>query len=443
MSKLPSPFNTQASGLVSIIQHGKLNPNISCVRASVASYMDQNGLPRIAGVNQPRMEYGTDGKFLGLLTEGDRTNVIPFSEEPTPTQSGWTFVNTAMGAVANHGDMKFTQIVESTTHGTHAIRSELRNLTAATYVGLRRFVKYDAGNPKAARFVSFVVVPVVDIVDVWYACHVDLTTGEYVTSQSSDPSKIEWFVQYYPASGITQVGCTFITPSNLSQYIPYFDVRFTTATKLSDLQGILGPSYVGTGKTLLSGGVHQENYSTTCSSYVRNTGGPSTRAADDIRLNNVPIGHDFTVYVECSKYSQLERFRTAMIPFSYESLDTGFSPPPRTSSIQITFRYDGALPMTTFGGSSSTFTWMAKPYFNTNNKFKLAVTANVSNSTFNWALDGSASTSAPRSRGIATANGVLHLGHSSQGGSTWFGHIQKIVAFPQAMTTEQLEFLTK
>jgi hypothetical protein len=44
---------------------------------------------------------------------------------------------------------------------------------------------------------------------------------------------------------------------------------------------------------------------------------------------------------------------------------------------------------------------------------------------------------------MATANGVLHLGHSSQGGSSWFGHIQKVVAYPQAMTTDQIEFLTK
>jgi len=67
-------INTPSLDL-SFMTPGTLPPNVSCTRASVASYFDATGTLQTAAANQPRWDYDPVTHVLnGLLIEGPRTN---------------------------------------------------------------------------------------------------------------------------------------------------------------------------------------------------------------------------------------------------------------------------------------------------------------------------------------------------------------------------------
>ena len=66
-----------------------LDPRITFTRASVATYVDKNGLIKTVGVDEPRFDHDpTTGESLGLLIEESRTNLI--AESIVDPNSGLT-----------------------------------------------------------------------------------------------------------------------------------------------------------------------------------------------------------------------------------------------------------------------------------------------------------------------------------------------------------------
>ena len=62
----------------------KLDPRITFTRGSYSTYMDDNGLVKLATTNQPRFDHsfnGTSIESLGLLIEESRTNIATYSEQ--------------------------------------------------------------------------------------------------------------------------------------------------------------------------------------------------------------------------------------------------------------------------------------------------------------------------------------------------------------------------
>lgn len=60
---------------------GYLDPRVQNLRASSATYVDQNGLIQIVGNNTPRIEYDIDtGRCRGLVAEEARTNLFWYSD---------------------------------------------------------------------------------------------------------------------------------------------------------------------------------------------------------------------------------------------------------------------------------------------------------------------------------------------------------------------------
>jgi hypothetical protein len=63
---------------------GTLDPRITFTRASTATYFDSAGVMKTAAVNAPRWDYDPVTRALrGLLIEEARTNLLPWSSDPT------------------------------------------------------------------------------------------------------------------------------------------------------------------------------------------------------------------------------------------------------------------------------------------------------------------------------------------------------------------------
>lgn len=76
-----------ASILLDMANTRQLDPRITFTRASPATYFDQSGVLKTAGVNEPRFCFDRQtGESLGLLIEGSSVNLLPYSND----LSNWT-----------------------------------------------------------------------------------------------------------------------------------------------------------------------------------------------------------------------------------------------------------------------------------------------------------------------------------------------------------------
>lgn len=70
----------------------KLDSRVTFTRGSTGTYMDDNGIIKTAGINQPRFDHsfnGTSVESLGLLVEESRTNLLLQSTTPDNLVSPW------------------------------------------------------------------------------------------------------------------------------------------------------------------------------------------------------------------------------------------------------------------------------------------------------------------------------------------------------------------
>jgi hypothetical protein len=102
-----------------------LDPRITFTRTSSATYIDENGLIKIAPANSPRFDHDpVTGECLGLLVEEQRQNLLLRSEEFNNT----SWVKSAVGIATNttattapDGSNNAEKIVEDTTNSQHAV----------------------------------------------------------------------------------------------------------------------------------------------------------------------------------------------------------------------------------------------------------------------------------------------------------------------------------
>lgn len=101
-----------------------MDPRVSFTRASAATYFDAMGVLRTAAAGEPRFDYGpVTGESLGLLVEGQATNLLLGSDSPatqtvvvTDTAMTLSFIGTGTitlsgaytGALAGTGDERVT-----------------------------------------------------------------------------------------------------------------------------------------------------------------------------------------------------------------------------------------------------------------------------------------------------------------------------------------------
>lgn len=272
-------------------------PGMTCSRPTIATYVDKEGRIRKAQMNTPRLEWGPDGKCLGLLVEGSGTNALVHSE--THTETGWSTVYTTLASVTKYGDMSFTQVKDTAVDGIHTLRCTLVGISPDVYYSTRQHFQWNSADPKSARFISCTNVPKADGVngvgDVWSTCHVDLKTGEFnvVNSGTAPANMTKWKVVKYN-SGLVIVMQATKCPDNIgASGNPYLDVRLSNATALSQMTAS-GMRYVGNGMYLHVGGIQLESRSALCTSYVPTSAAPVMRGADRIMYNGLTIPANWT-----------------------------------------------------------------------------------------------------------------------------------------------------
>ena len=82
--------NTPPSLLLDFAKSKKLDPRVTFTRGSTGTYVDDNGLIRTVGINEPRFDHDPNTlKSLGLLIEESRTNLILQSTTPDNLVSPW------------------------------------------------------------------------------------------------------------------------------------------------------------------------------------------------------------------------------------------------------------------------------------------------------------------------------------------------------------------
>lgn len=115
--------DAQLNGPVSSYRKG---PDISFTRNTFATFYNNTNTIQITGVNVPRFEYSPAGEPLGLLIEGQATNLVEYSTNFTgPTWliplSGITVTNNIPGITAPDQSETVTLITPTTSIGCHVI----------------------------------------------------------------------------------------------------------------------------------------------------------------------------------------------------------------------------------------------------------------------------------------------------------------------------------
>ena len=57
------------------------NDLITFTRSTTGTYLGSDGLLKTAAVDEPRLEYDSQGNALGLLVEEAKTNLLSYSQE--------------------------------------------------------------------------------------------------------------------------------------------------------------------------------------------------------------------------------------------------------------------------------------------------------------------------------------------------------------------------
>jgi hypothetical protein len=106
--------NTRPSLVLDFANSKKLDSRITFTRGSTGTYMDDNGLVRTAGINQPRFDHDpVTGDSLGLLIEEARTNLISYSQD---------FTNALWQTGSNRATCDATTGIDDPSGGTTASR---------------------------------------------------------------------------------------------------------------------------------------------------------------------------------------------------------------------------------------------------------------------------------------------------------------------------------
>ena len=173
--------------LLDFSNSGRVDPRISCVRASTATCFGSDGRLRTVAANVARLDFSPEtGKCLGLLVEEARTNLAYPSNMPTST------VQTTTGVMQANGSTKITSGLEApdgtltgfsvegadiSTNSTGA--NNMRLLAVATTVGtyvLSFWLKAQSGVKVNAREASSAAITQFSPTSSWKRVSVTFTT---------------------------------------------------------------------------------------------------------------------------------------------------------------------------------------------------------------------------------------------------------------------------
>ena len=132
------PTGYKAGKLYSVLPESGVG-DFDVVRATEATRVNEDGLIETMGANVPRLDYSGGGCPV-LLTEGQSTNLIPYSEDFTQ----WSAINASVNsnqAISPDGTLNADKLIPSNTSGNIFMNHQV-TFNASDYT-LSFFIKYN------------------------------------------------------------------------------------------------------------------------------------------------------------------------------------------------------------------------------------------------------------------------------------------------------------
>jgi len=405
-----------------------LDPRITFTRSSIGTYVASNGLIKTAAADEPRFDHDPEtAESLGLLIEESRTNLFTnsaFSQITTtslPTEwSGWnppTFLTSQTlspdgvaygifhGSVNTNGGGLRRDMTGLTPGGTYYVSYYVKGLTAEelTYFTNNNAIGTTTGTAVGAQDVAWFAATKV----ILYCSNLNGTgaSGTYQTTLTT-----EW----------KRFGGVVIADSAGS-------ARIIITNNVGDV----GTGDEDGGGTWMIWGAQLELGSFP-TSYIPTSGSTVTREPDITKIT----GTNFSSWYNQNEGTVLVEYdggRLTSFPSGYGRLAT-------TESWSMehgnsgTIRYFGVT-----GGAYNAFTALVDTYTNFS---KYAIS--IENSTYvSAASDGILETSITGAVTYSTTATKMNIGSSPSATYQTNGHIKQLLYYPERLTNDQLQTLTK
>jgi hypothetical protein len=389
----------------------KLDSRITFTRGSTGTYVDDNGLIRTAGINEPRFDHDpTSLRSLGLLIEESRANLLQYSQalatSPWGTFSGGGFSVSNNATVSPDGTSNASQINANPASGGDSVYQDVSVSGTGTYT-LSIFVKGNTSN--SITFAAFFISNSIQGFSFGYNPLTGQITG---TSGGSNHTVVQypngWYRIYFTVTGTNALNNA---------------LRFQVYAESSGITYLWGAQ--------LEAGRH-------ATSLIPTSGSTATRSADFASLTGTNFSSWFnptegTTLVSYDKYYQQTQFDIPLYPMSFviggwptRIMYGDFGGVFQVMNVVISESYQADL-----YGSSTRPTNTTLKFIGTyrENDFAAIGTERV--------LYTDTSGSVPT--GLTSAT----IGNEGNSATLLNGHIEKIAYYPKRLTNIQLQELTK
>jgi hypothetical protein len=388
-----------------------LDPRITFERASIGTYVDENGLIKTAAADEARFDHNPEtGESLGLLIEEQRTNIALNSEDfstRSATNYGTKSSVTTNATIAPDGTQT-ADLVTTVTTTTQNRLGNLHSVTSGQYYTYSVYVKQ--GNKSNVSFYLGYTALINASMSFTFATETLSAGGGTYLSGSAGFDKLDngWYRLYF-------TGQAFNSGNTYSGFISGTDADETFYIWGEQIEiGTFPTSYIPTSGSTVTR--QPDNASITGTNfsdwYNKNEG---------TLFNFIKINSSYPVTGKGSIYSV----------FNDNSFDNVIRLGGSTGSSQLNFDItnSGTLSRANLGNFTST-----------TNKVIGSYKLSDSSGTFNGNTTISCSPVPSNLPSVTQFN----IGNDHQNGQNYLnGHIKQILYYPERLTNAQLQNLTK
>ena len=404
-----------------------LDPRITFSRTTTATYLDSDGLLKTATADEPRFDHKYENGnivSLGLLIEGEETNIVRNSEDLTILSGRWSEIAdgvtvTSNQAVAPDGNTTADKVAIKTSGSSNkGIQSSiLTGTSSGTVITSSIFCK-------AAEH-SYVRVDMEGGGAGADGIVVDLSDGSLITevgppdSYNIEPYPNDWY-------RISVTGTTASTAATALR------VYLTDASGNAGWTGTIGDG------VYMWGGQHEQNYY--ASSYIPtdDTFGGKTREPDNVSMTGTNFSDFYnqsegTFYAEhrtgIGRTSGGKHVYSADVDFQ-NRISAQYASSGNVNRFNSFVRNSGTI----YGVNSDDDTALGDVFNKTSHSYSSSVTTQTLNG--NFVGIGSVPSGLPSPT-------ILEIGKYMGSYDYLNGHIRKLVYYPKSVTNTQLQNLTK
>ena len=395
-----------------------VHPAVITHRDNVATYIDNNGLMRLALNNTPRITYDpVTLECLGLLIEGDRYNEFSFSEDMA--ESVWEKTSvTVSSSDLNVGLFNPQVLTEMPVINEHSLSRSI-DLQYAESVTIQAFLM--------AKTTSFVCVYFLDGETDIGSIKLDLRTGEWLSGSTIIP--IKWVVTPHK-SGLIHVAAIIENRSALTSLS--FHVSLSPEETLDAVAPIpANAPYMGNNGSIYIAGM-QLTRGSNITSYIPKKGhGAGQRIADFVYLNDesLILPEAFTIIADHVLQENIPRESEGWSTTLYSVEDYGgnFHWQIVSTSDGKNYAYDENYSVDT-----------------QENEYRRRSGLSVTNNSLQLAINGTVLSPYSMPATSFSGNARLFLSNAPEVAITVFnGTIKRLCIYPRAFTQEELAQTTR